>query len=199
VTSPVRPVDLDAAPAEPVDAVVALGSNLGDRMESLQAAVDSLGADPGLQVVAVSPVVETDPVGGPEQDDYLNAVAVIRCSLAPRDLLRVCQRVEAERGRERLVRWGPRTLDVDVVAFGGLVSSDRGHDPELVVPHPRAWQRAFVLNPWSQLDPTAVLPGPDGGSVSELAAQAPDAGGVRQRPDLRLRVPDSQTNPEVGR
>jgi dihydroneopterin aldolase/2-amino-4-hydroxy-6-hydroxymethyldihydropteridine diphosphokinase len=196
VTSPVRPVDLDAAPAQPVDAVVALGSNLGDRVESLQAAVDSLGSEPGLQVVAVSPVVETDPVGGPEQDDYLNAVVVVRCALSPRDLLRACQRAETQRGRERLVRWGPRTLDVDLVAFGALVSSDRGPDPELVVPHPRASQRAFVLQPWSQLDPAAVLPGPDGGLVAELAAQAPDAGGVRQRPDLTLRIPSS---PEVGR
>ncbi|HEX5534932.1 MAG TPA: 2-amino-4-hydroxy-6-hydroxymethyldihydropteridine diphosphokinase [Actinomycetales bacterium] len=196
MTSPVRPVDLDAAPAHPVDAVVALGSNLGDRMASLQAAVDSLAAEPGLQVVAVSPVVETDPVGGPEQDDYLNAVVVVRCSLSPRELLRACQRAEAQRGRERLVRWGPRTLDVDLVSFDGLVSSDRGPDPELVVPHPRASQRAFVLQPWSKLDPAAVLAGPDGGPVSEFAERAPDAAGVRQRPDLRLRLP---TTPEVGR
>jgi 2-amino-4-hydroxy-6-hydroxymethyldihydropteridine diphosphokinase len=199
VTSPVRPVDLDVAPARPVDAVVALGSNLGDRMESLQAGVDSLGAEPGLQVVAVSPVVETDPVGGPEQDDYLNAVVVVRCAVSPRDLLRACQRAEARRRRQRLVRWGPRTLDVDLVAFGGLVSSDRGPEPELVVPHPRASQRAFVLQPWSQVDPAAVLPGADGGPVSELAAKAADARGVRQRPDLSLRLPEEQRSPEVSR
>ncbi len=199
MTSPVRPVDLDAAPPDRVDAVVALGSNMGDRMESLQAAVDSLACEAGLQVVGVSPVVETDPVGGPEQDDYLNAVVVVRCSLSPRQLLRACRRAEARRGRERLVRWGPRTLDVDVVVFGGLVSSDRGPHPELVVPHPRAWQRAFVLQPWSQLDPGAVLPGPNGGPVSQLAAKAPDADGVRQRPDLSLRLPASTESPEAGR
>ncbi|GAB2690932.1 2-amino-4-hydroxy-6-hydroxymethyldihydropteridine diphosphokinase [Thalassiella azotivora] len=185
MTSPVRPVDLDATPRAAVDAVLALGSNLGDRVATLQGAVDALAAEPDVDVVAVSPVVETDPVGGPEQDDYLNAVVAVRTGLSPRRLLAACHRVEARFGRERAVRWGPRTLDVDVVAFGDLVSSDA----ELTLPHPRAHDRAFVLAPWARLDPRAALPGPDGGPVALLAARAADADGVRPRDDVRLVVP----------
>lgn len=182
MTSPVRPVDLDVDPREPVDAVLAVGSNLGDRLASLQAAVAALAAEPGLEVTAVSPVVETDPVGGPEQDDYLNAVVLIRSMLSPRSLLAACHRAEATRGRERGIRWGPRTLDVDIVTYGSLVS----RDDELALPHPRAHERAFVLVPWALLQPDAVLPGPGGGRVAALAVDAPDASGVRPRPDLTL-------------
>lgn len=185
MTSPVRPVDLDAVPAAPVDVVLALGSNLGNRLATLQGGVDALAAEPGLRLVAVSPVVETEPVGGPDQGKYLNVVVLARCTVSPRELLAVCHRAEEAQGRERLVRWGPRTLDVDVVAFGDLVS----RDDELTVPHPRAHERAFVLAPWSQVDAEAVLPGPGGGPVALLAQRAPDAAGWRGRPDLALVLP----------
>jgi dihydroneopterin aldolase/2-amino-4-hydroxy-6-hydroxymethyldihydropteridine diphosphokinase len=178
-----------------VDVVLALGSNLGDRLSTLQAGVDALAAEPGIEVVRASGVVETAPVGGPEQDDYLNAVLLVRCSLSPRDLLAACHRAEAGQGRERLVRWGPRTLDVDVVTYDALVSAD----PTLTLPHPRAHERAFVLVPWSQCDPGAVLPGPGGGPVSRLAAAADDADGVRVRADLSLTVPASTPEGGAGR
>lgn len=162
--------------------VIALGSNLGRRMENLQGAVDSLFDAPGLAFVAVSPVYETDPVGGPEQGPYLNAVVVAESMLDPRTLLDRAQSVENAFGRERRERWGPRTLDVDLITVGDLMSDD----PELTLPHPRAHERAFVLVPWAQADPAAVLPGH--GPVAALLAGA-DQSGVRLRPDLVLEPP----------
>ena len=110
-----------------------LGSNLGDRLAHLQAAVDGLARTPGVEVVAVSPVYETAPVGGPPQDDYLNAVVALDTELTPRALLDVAQRLEAAEHRVRRERWGPRTLDVDVLLVGDEVVDE----PDLVVPHPR--------------------------------------------------------------
>ena len=153
MTSPLRHLELEVVPPGPVDVVLALGSNLGDRLATLQAGVDALAAEPGVDVVSASGVVETVPVGGPQQDDYLNAVLLVRCSLSPRELLAACHRAETGQGRERLVRWGPRTLDVDVITYDALVSAD----PALTLPHPRAHERAFVLVPWAQVDPGAVL------------------------------------------
>jgi dihydroneopterin aldolase/2-amino-4-hydroxy-6-hydroxymethyldihydropteridine diphosphokinase len=155
--------------------VLALGSNLGDRLDQLQAAVDVLRAF-GLR--AVSPVYETDPVGGPEQEPYLNAVVIVD-GASPRRLLELAHALEASRRRERIVRWGPRTLDVDVIAAGPATLDD----PDLVVPHPMAYERAFVLVPWLDVDPAAVLPGH--GSVADLVA-ALDTTGVRRRDDLEL-------------
>ncbi len=126
-----------------------LGSNLGDRLAYLQSAVDTITADPGITVVAVSPVVATDPVGGPEQPDYLNAVLVVDSTLPPTELLALAQLAELQADRQRTERWGPRTLDVDVLAVGDYLSDD----PQLTVPHPRALQRAFVLVPWAAVDP----------------------------------------------
>jgi 2-amino-4-hydroxy-6-hydroxymethyldihydropteridine diphosphokinase len=160
-----------------VDAVLALGSNLGDRAAVLASAVQALRATPGIVVTAVSDPVETDPVGGPEQPDYLNAVVLVTTTLSPHALLDACRRVETEHGLDRTtkVHWGPRVLDVDVITYGALVSAD----DRLVVPHPRAHERAFVLAPWLQVDPDAVLPGPGGGRVADLLAVAPDAAGLR--------------------
>ena len=125
-----------------------LGSNLGDRRRHLKDAVDSL---PG--VVAVSPVYETDPVGGPGgQDPYLNVVVELDTDLSPRELLGVCHRLESAAGRVRTVRWGPRTLDVDILLFDGFTSDDE----ELTVPHPRMWQRRFVVAPLRDLAPELV-------------------------------------------
>lgn len=174
---------VDAAPSTPVPAVLALGSNLGDRAGTLAAAVAALEATPGVQVRAVSPVVETRPVGGPHQPDYLNAVALVDTTLSARALLSACQAIEAAHDRERVVRWGPRTLDVDIVAVGRLFSTA----PDLRLPHPRAAERAFVLAPWHAVDPQAVLETPSGSrAVAELLDHAPDRDGVRFRADLRL-------------
>jgi 2-amino-4-hydroxy-6-hydroxymethyldihydropteridine diphosphokinase len=161
-------------------AVLALGSNLGDRLAMLQGGVDSLSA--AGRVVAVSPVYETDPVGGPEQADFLNAVAVVETDLDAHSLLAVAHDAEARHARVRDQRWGPRTLDVDLVALGDEVTEDA----DLVVPHPRAAQRAFVLVPWSAVDGDAALP--DGRRVSDLLAGL-DVAGVRLRADLVLELP----------
>jgi dihydroneopterin aldolase/2-amino-4-hydroxy-6-hydroxymethyldihydropteridine diphosphokinase len=162
--------------------VLALGSNLGDRRAALQGAVDELAATPGLDVVAVSPVYETAPVGGPEQPDYLNAVVLAETAQPAGDVLRRAQEIEAAAQRRRDVRWGPRTLDIDVIAYGDQASDD----PVLTLPHPRAHERAFVLAPWHDADPGAELPG-HGRVASLLAGLARD--GVRRRDDMALRVP----------
>ena len=159
-------------------AVLSLGSNVGDRLAHLAGALDGLSRR-GIEVVAVSPVYETAPVGGPEQDDYLNAIAIVETRLAPLALLAVCQSVEAERDRVREVRWGPRTLDVDIIDLDGVISDD----PDLTLPHPRAAERAFVCAPWLDADPHATLPD---GPVAGLAL---DCSGVVRRTDLSLPLP----------
>lgn len=154
------------------DAVLSIGSNLGDRMQHLQGAVDAVR--PWLR--AVSPVYETPPWGPVEQDDFLNAVLLVRDpQAAPRDWLCRAHRAEDAAGRTRELRWGPRTLDVDVVAVAGVTSDD----PELTLPHPRAGERAFVLVPWLAVDPDAVL---GGVGVRELVAALPavDVDAVRR-------------------
>jgi dihydroneopterin aldolase/2-amino-4-hydroxy-6-hydroxymethyldihydropteridine diphosphokinase len=177
---------LDAVPTAPVPAVLALGANLGDRGATLRSAVVALAATDGVEVTGVSPVVETVPVGGPEQPDYLNAVVLVRTSLAPRALLVAAHAVEALHGRERAERWGPRTLDVDVVDYDGLVATS----PDLALPHPRAAGRAFVLAPWLAADPGAVLHAEGGAApVRDLLDRAADREGVRPCPDVVLEVP----------
>jgi 2-amino-4-hydroxy-6-hydroxymethyldihydropteridine diphosphokinase len=162
-------------------AVLSLGSNLGDRLANLTAALRLL-ADAGVRPVSVSAVYETAAVGGPEQPDYLNAVTIAETQLSPYDVLDAVHAVEEALGRERLERWGPRTVDVDIVAFDGFVSGDE----RLTLPHPRAAERAFVLAPWLDVDPGAALP--DGRSVAVLLA-AIGTGGVRRREDLGIDVP----------
>jgi 2-amino-4-hydroxy-6-hydroxymethyldihydropteridine diphosphokinase len=159
-------------------AFLSLGANLGDRLAALQRAVDLLREAPGVDVEASSRVWETEPVGGPEQPDFLNVVVRITTDLAPLELLAVCQRVEEALGRVREVRWGPRTIDIDVLLFGDLTIDE----PVLVVPHPRMLERAFVLLPLLELDPDPVLP--DGRRVLDASF---DTGGVRPfAPPLRL-------------
>ena len=161
-------------------AVLSLGSNLGARLAHLQGAVDAVR--PWLR--AVSPVYETPPWGPVPQDDFLNAVALVADPGAePRDWLDRAQAAEAAAGRIRTVRWGPRTLDVDVVAVDGVLSDD----PELTLPHPRAHQRAFVLAPWRDVEPEAQVPGH--GAVLELLAVVGEDG-VQHRVDLELRLPE---------
>lgn len=155
----------------PVTAVIALGSNLGESRDTLSTAVAELADQPGVRLKAVSPVVRTRPVGGPEQPDYLNLVISVETDLEPHDLLAHCQSVENAHHRERVVRWGPRTLDVDIITYGDLVLDDE----DLTLPHPRAAGRAFVLQPWAWMDPQATL---GGESVAELAARAEDLPGL---------------------
>ncbi len=162
--------------------VLALGSNLGDRLASLQGGVDALCARPGLSGVQVSPVYETAPVGGPAQPEYLNAVLVAATTLSARAVLDRCQEAENALGRVRAERWGPRRIDVDVIVYGTEVSDD----PELTLPHPRAHERAFVLAPWHDVDPGAVIPGR--GRVADLLAAVGTAD-VRLYPDATLRRP----------
>ncbi|WP_436794801.1 2-amino-4-hydroxy-6-hydroxymethyldihydropteridine diphosphokinase [Actinospongicola halichondriae] len=130
-------------------AFLGLGSNLGDRRAHLRAAIASLP-----RVVAVSDVYETDPVGGPEQGRYLNLVVEIDTDLDPHELLGICHRIESAAGRVRDVRWGPRTLDVDILWIDGVTVDE----PDLQVPHPRMGERRFVLEPLSELDPTLAPP-----------------------------------------
>jgi dihydroneopterin aldolase/2-amino-4-hydroxy-6-hydroxymethyldihydropteridine diphosphokinase len=220
--SPPEPWPAAAArTGEPVRrTVLALGSNLGDRLATLQGGVDALlgpsglsssapgssapgssapgssapgssapgssgPGSSGLALVALSPVYETVPVGGPPQPEYLNAVLIAETTLPAMALLRRGQAVEAAFGRVRQEVWGPRTLDVDVIVYGDVVSDD----PELRLPHPRAAERAFVLAPWLDADPDAEIPGQ--GRVAELldAAVARNGGqpGVRRLADVQLR------------
>ena len=125
----------------------------------LQAAVDGLRAADGVTVVAVSPVYATDPVGGPEQGEYLNAVVAIDTALGAHELLGLAQQLEAAAARVRTQRWGPRTLDVDVL----LVGDEEVHDDDLDVPHPRMWERGFVMAPLHDLDPALGRGGPQAG------------------------------------
>ncbi|MDP9183586.1 MAG: 2-amino-4-hydroxy-6-hydroxymethyldihydropteridine diphosphokinase [Actinomycetota bacterium] len=134
-----------------MSAVLSLGSNLGDRRAYLRAAVGV------LEPVLVSPVYETAPWGGVEQDDFLNVVVL--CDYDAPEAWRRAVHAEEDAGRERTVHWGPRTLDVDVVVADGS-------DPALVLPHPHAHERAFVLVPWLDVEPDAVLPGH--GRVADL-------------------------------
>jgi 2-amino-4-hydroxy-6-hydroxymethyldihydropteridine diphosphokinase len=160
-------------------AVLAIGSNLGDRLGTLQGCVQAIGRIPDTEVLATSPVYQTAPVGGPAQPDYLNAVLVVSTGLPPRELLEQAHRIEAEFGRVREERFGPRTLDIDIISYSGEVSDD----PVLTLPHPRAHERAFVLAPWHDIDAAAEIPGR--GTVQRLLAGL-DQGGVRREPEMSL-------------
>ncbi len=154
--------------AEPqaVDAVIALGSNLGDREEIIRDAVRDIDALDGVTVTAASGLVETLALKTDGIDasapTYLNAVIVVRTTLTARELLTALNGIERAHGRTRDVRWGDRTLDLDIITFG----DDEIAEPDLIVPHPRAWERAFVLAPWLEVDPTAKIAGR--GTVSVL-------------------------------
>jgi 2-amino-4-hydroxy-6-hydroxymethyldihydropteridine diphosphokinase len=132
---------------------VSVGANLGDRVAALQGALDALMATPGVTVTGFSAVYETDPVGGPEQPAYLNAVFVGETTLEPHALLTCAQSIETDWHRTREVRWGPRTLDIDIITMGAfVVTSDA-----LTLPHPRAHERAFVCRPLLDADPSARI------------------------------------------
>jgi 2-amino-4-hydroxy-6-hydroxymethyldihydropteridine diphosphokinase len=162
---------------------VGLGSNLGDRLANLQEAVDRLGRTPGVQVVQTSRVYETDPVG-PPQPDYLNAVVMVRSSLSARELLEACLAIERAMGRERGERWGPRSIDLDVLQYG----REQIDEPGLQVPHPRMHERGFVLVPLLELEATPELPA--GRRLEDLRLGAGMLSGVRPfAPALRVPRP----------
>ncbi|MEU7133165.1 2-amino-4-hydroxy-6-hydroxymethyldihydropteridine diphosphokinase [Streptomyces sp. NPDC046261] len=175
----------DVTLSNPKRAVISIGSNLGNRLEILQGAIDALEDTPGLRVKAVSPVYETEPwgVAPGSQPSYFNAVVLVKTTLPPDSLLERGHAIEEAFERVREERWGSRTLDVDIVAYQDVVSDD----PVLTLPHPRAHERAFVLVPWYDVEPEAVVPGR--GPVAELLAGM-DRGGVEPRADLELRLPE---------
>jgi 2-amino-4-hydroxy-6-hydroxymethyldihydropteridine diphosphokinase len=167
-------------------AVLALGSNLGERLTSIQGAVNALADTPDVWVTGVSPVYETDPVDSPvEAETFLNAVVLIDTTLAASRLLDRAHAIEDAFGRERgdgVPVNSPRTLDVDVIVVGDR----RADDENLVLPHPRAAERAFVLQPWYDVEPDAVLP--DHGPIADLLEKAPDRDGLKLRDDLSLQI-----------
>jgi 2-amino-4-hydroxy-6-hydroxymethyldihydropteridine diphosphokinase len=175
----------DTTLQNPKRAVLSLGSNLGNRLETLQGSIDALEDTPGVRVKAVSPVYETEPWGVEpgSQPTYFNAVVVLKTTLPPSSLLERAHAIEEAFHRVRDERWGPRTIDVDIVAYADVVSGD----PVLTLPHPHAHERAFVLAPWHDVEPEAQLP--DRGPVAHLLT-AVTREGVLPRPDLELRLPE---------
>jgi 2-amino-4-hydroxy-6-hydroxymethyldihydropteridine diphosphokinase len=150
---------------------IGLGANLGDPVAALRAAIDHIDALPTTRALVASDVYLTAPIGGPPgQPDYVNAVVLVETSLAPSALLRELQRIELEAGRERTVRFGPRTLDLDILWWEGRVI----HEPELQVPHPRLMERRFALEPLHDVLPEAVF--------AEALATLPDQGVRRLGP-----------------
>jgi len=146
-------------------AVVALGANIGNPSEQMDLAIAMLKE--ATDVISVSTFYTTKPVGGPEQPDYINAVCILESDLPALDLLSLLQGIEKSLGRERIERWGPRTIDLDLIQYGSLLSKAE----ELELPHPRAHERRFVLEPWHEIEPDAVLL--THGKISELLAQLP--------------------------
>ena len=132
-------------------AVVSLGANIGDAKANLDLAVALLRE--ATEVIAVSSYLQTKPIGGPEQPDYLNAVAIVESELPAKDLLALLNGIETAMGRTREIHWGPRVIDLDLIQYGGLLVSDE----KLTLPHPRAHERRFVLAPWFEIEPEAVL------------------------------------------
>lgn len=153
-------------------AFLGLGSNLGDRLEHLQRAIDLLDATGGVRVDEVSSVYETEPVGGPEQGPFLNCAVRVRTRRGPWRLLRACQAVERRLGRVRTERWGPRTVDVDILLYEGRVVAL----PGLEIPHPRLAERAFALVPLIEVAPGEALP--DGRRLSSLLVDLAPLEGV---------------------
>jgi len=141
-------------------AVIALGSNLGDRELNIDSAVAEIAKI--IEVTHLSTNHETDPVGGPDQPKYLNAVLIGESLLTPKELLKALLAIESRLGRVREIHWGPRTIDLDLI----IVDDEKIDSPDLVLPHPRAHERRFVLEPWAEIDPEAVLPGH--GRVEEI-------------------------------
>ena len=161
-------MDIPAA----VTCYVSLGSNLGDREGYLRAALQGLAELPEVEITALSSLYDTAPVGETDQPRFLNLVAQLRVSLPPLELLHACQALENDLGRTRERHWGPRTLDLDVLLYGDVISDD----PELTLPHPRLAERQFVLAPLAEIAPDLRLP--DGRTAAEAAC--PEDQGVQR-------------------
>ena len=138
----------------PVKAYIALGSNMGDREQNLNRGVEMLRCSENVEVTAVSSYVNTAPVGYTEQPDFLNAVVEVRTILTPRALLEACIRIEKSMKRERIIRWGPRIIDLDIVLYGDLILDEE----QLTIPHPRMHEREFVLGPLNEIAPQILHP-----------------------------------------
>ncbi len=146
-------------------AVIALGANIGNPREQMDLAVALLKES--LEVSAISTYYRTAPVGGPEQPDYLNAICIAESDLPAAQLLGLLHGIEKSLGRERIERWGPRTIDLDLIQYGAILSQAE----ELQLPHPRAHERRFVLEPWLEIEPEAILL--THGRIADLLAQLP--------------------------
>ena len=144
-------------------AVISLGANIGNPEEQMQLAIAMLRE--ATEVIALSSIYTTEPVGGPEQPNYLNAICIAESDLPAADLLALLHGIEKTLGRERIERWGPRTIDLDLIQYGTILSSAE----ELELPHPRAHERKFVLEPWFEIEPDAILL--THGKISELLEQ----------------------------
>ncbi len=144
-------------------AVISLGANIGNPQEQMQLAIAMLRE--AIDVIALSSIYTTEPVGGPEQPNYLNAICIAESDLPAADLLALLHGIEKTLGRERIERWGPRTIDLDLIQYGTILSSAQ----ELELPHPRAHERRFVLEPWFEIEPDAILL--THGKISELLEQ----------------------------
>ena len=142
--------------------IIALGSNIGDTNSHLHHAIEELGKV--VTITKVSSFYRTAPVGGPAQDDFLNAVLIAESDLDPLDILVAMQEIETLAGRTRDIHWGPRTLDLDLISYGDAIIAE----PHLELPHPRAHERAFVLEPWLEIDPEGELAGK--GNIKDLLA-----------------------------
>lgn len=161
-------------------AVIAMGANLGDCEQALRSAVVSIDAIPGNQVTGISPLYRTAPWGMPDDTpDFFNAVVQVDTTHSAEELLDSLHMIESAHGRSHEVHWGSRPLDLDIIDFDSIVSES----PHLTLPHPRAWQRAFVLSPWHDIEPDAVLRGKHGGPVGELIFQTPDRDAVNKVSD----------------
>jgi dihydroneopterin aldolase/2-amino-4-hydroxy-6-hydroxymethyldihydropteridine diphosphokinase len=187
-----------ALPAAPIShrVVVAMGGNLGDPEAAMRSAVVSMDGIPGNQIMGISPLYRTTPWGMEEgTPSFLNAVVELSTTMEPMELLKALQMIESAHGRSREVHWGSRPLDLDIIDFDGMVSSN----PALTLPHPRAWQRAFVLAPLVDLLPNMVLPGEHGGAVAQLLEACPDKGAVqRVSDDWILGSAGFEGGPEAG-
>ena len=144
-------------------AVISLGANIGNPEEQMQLAIAMLRE--ATDVIALSSIYTTEPVGGPEQPNYLNAICITESDLPAADLFALLHGIEKTLGRERVERWGPRTIDLDLIQYGTILSSAE----ELELPHPRAHERKFVLEPWLEVEPDAILL--THGKISELLEQ----------------------------
>ncbi|MGE7782018.1 2-amino-4-hydroxy-6-hydroxymethyldihydropteridine diphosphokinase [Peribacillus sp. NPDC097264] len=153
---------------------LSIGSNMGESFDTFQRAFQLLSEDPHIKLVSCSSLYETDPVGYTDQDCFLNAVIKVETDLTPEDLLRACMQVERKLGRKRNVRWGPRTLDLDIL----LYNHENVETEILSIPHPRMHERAFVIIPLMELESDIILPKMNT-SLSDLLEKIPDKEGVR--------------------